>query len=77
MKKYLLELRINGVTKADTNTETHRAALFGWAGSNLRTSHNVTIDGLPPDMARVFGGAYAKPNGVRVTIEVCGPDEEF
>ena len=77
MKKYLLEMRINSVAKADTGTETHHAALFGWAGNHLRTSHNVTIDGLSPEMARAFGAAYAKPNGVRITIEVCEPGEEF
>ena len=78
MKKYQIDMWINSVSKADTvTTETHEATLYGRTDAAKATVHNVTIDGLSPEMARAFGAAYAKPRGVRITIEVCEPGEEF
>ncbi len=75
MKTYIFNMTVNSVAKdVERDNDRHNASMFGFEAHS--TPHNVTLDGLSDEMAKVIGAAYAKQRGVRLVIEVCEPGEE-
>lgn len=75
MKTFIFNMTVNSLAKdVDRGNDKHSAGMFGAEAHG--TMHNLTLDGMSDNMAKVLGGAYAKQRGVRLLIEVCEPGEE-
>lgn len=80
MKTFTYEMTVNGVALADSTVgghQVHRVSMFGFPAKERPTGTNMTVEDLPGEVAAVFGAAYGKQRGVRITIEIVEPGEEL